>query len=86
MSNVASLDAQMRVPLSIGAVHFIGIGGIGMSGIAEVMKELGNDDPAALRKARGSTGGHRSRCSGQGIEAGVEAVEDEGLHGNVGLP
>src|SRR5207237_761245 len=32
---------SLRVPLSIGTVHFIGIGGIGMSGIAEVMHELG---------------------------------------------
>ena len=30
-----------RVPLDIGAIHFIGIGGIGMSGIAEIMKDLG---------------------------------------------
>ena len=30
-----------RVPLSIGAIHFIGIGGIGMSGIAEVVRNLG---------------------------------------------
>ncbi len=29
------------VPTSIGTVHFIGIGGIGMSGIAEVMHNLG---------------------------------------------
>ncbi len=29
-----------RVPLSIGTIHFIGIGGIGMSGIAEVMHNL----------------------------------------------
>ena len=29
------------VPTDIGAVHFVGIGGIGMSGIAEVMKNLG---------------------------------------------
>jgi len=29
------------LPLDIGTVHFIGIGGIGMSGIAEVMKNLG---------------------------------------------
>ena len=31
----------MRVPTSIGAIHFVGIGGIGMSGIAEVMHNLG---------------------------------------------
>ncbi len=30
-----------RVPLDIGAIHFIGIGGIGMSGIAEIMYNLG---------------------------------------------
>lgn len=28
-------------PLDIGVIHFVGIGGIGMSGIAEVMKNLG---------------------------------------------
>src|ERR1700754_888282 len=30
-----------RVPLGIGAIHFIGIGGIGMSGISEIMHNLG---------------------------------------------
>ena len=29
------------VPTDIGTVHFVGIGGIGMSGIAEVMHNLG---------------------------------------------
>lgn len=29
------------MPLSIGTIHFVGIGGIGMSGIAEVMHNLG---------------------------------------------
>src|SRR5271156_5501742 len=28
-------------PLSIGVIHFIGIGGIGMSGIAEILHNLG---------------------------------------------
>jgi UDP-N-acetylmuramate--alanine ligase len=32
---------QTRVPLDIGPIHFIGIGGIGMSGIAEIMHNLG---------------------------------------------
>ncbi|TPG13112.1 UDP-N-acetylmuramate--L-alanine ligase [Sphingomonas oligophenolica] len=31
------------VPTDIGPIHFVGIGGIGMSGIAEVMKNLGYD-------------------------------------------
>ena len=30
-----------RVPFDIGTIHFIGIGGIGMSGIAEIMHNLG---------------------------------------------
>jgi len=29
------------LPLEIGAIHFVGIGGIGMSGIAEVLRNLG---------------------------------------------
>lgn len=31
----------MKMPPNIGPVHFIGIGGIGMSGIAEVLVNLG---------------------------------------------
>ena len=34
---------MMGVPTDIGTIHFVGIGGIGMSGIAEVMKNLGYD-------------------------------------------
>tara|TARA_B100001123_G_scaffold392262_1_gene471280 strand:+ start:1584 stop:3023 length:1440 start_codon:yes stop_codon:yes gene_type:complete len=30
-----------NLPLSIGTIHFVGVGGIGMSGIAEVMHNLG---------------------------------------------
>jgi UDP-N-acetylmuramate--alanine ligase len=33
--------AHTRVPFDIGTIHFIGIGGIGMSGIAEIMHNLG---------------------------------------------
>lgn len=32
---------RTHVPLDIGTIHFIGIGGIGMSGIAEIMHNLG---------------------------------------------
>ena len=35
------MKSQTRVPLDIGTIHFIGIGGIGMSGIAEIMHNLG---------------------------------------------
>ena len=33
--------ADMKLPRDVGPIHFIGIGGIGMSGIAEVMATLG---------------------------------------------
>jgi UDP-N-acetylmuramate--alanine ligase len=33
--------APTRVPFDIGTIHFIGIGGIGMSGIAEIMHNFG---------------------------------------------
>src|SRR6201991_3669104 len=49
-----------RVPLNIGAIHFIGIGGIGMSGIAEIMHNLGykvqgsdSTESANVRRLRG---------------------------------
>jgi UDP-N-acetylmuramate--alanine ligase len=32
---------MIAIPLSIGVIHFVGIGGIGMSGIAEVLHSLG---------------------------------------------
>jgi UDP-N-acetylmuramate--alanine ligase len=35
------MSTETRVPFSVGPIHFIGIGGIGMSGIAEVMHNLG---------------------------------------------
>ncbi|MEM8934789.1 MAG: UDP-N-acetylmuramate--L-alanine ligase [Pseudomonadota bacterium] len=47
----------MRLPFAVGPIHFVGIGGIGMSGIAEVMHNLGYqvqgsdiaDNPNVLR-------------------------------------
>jgi len=34
-------NIKIRLPFRVGVVHFVGIGGIGMSGIAEVMHNLG---------------------------------------------
>src|SRR6202161_4119151 len=34
-------ETNMRLPREIGPIHFVGIGGIGMSGIAEVLCNLG---------------------------------------------
>ena len=33
----------MKLPSELGPIHFVGIGGIGMSGIAEVLINLGYD-------------------------------------------
>ena len=38
---MAKHTSPTRVPFDIGTIHFIGIGGIGMSGIAEIMHNLG---------------------------------------------
>ena len=35
------MNGQTRLPHDIGAIHFVGIGGIGMSGIAEVLLNHG---------------------------------------------
>lgn len=49
-----------RLPLQIGPIHFIGVGGIGMSGIAEVMHNIGyrvqgsdQTDSANVKRLRG---------------------------------
>ena len=55
----------MKLPRDIGPVHFVGIGGIGMSGIAEVLVNLGYTvigsdvaENANVKRARR----RRSRC------------------------
>jgi len=46
----------MKMPETIGLVHFVGIGGIGMSGIAEVLHNLGYD-------VQGSESGRWGQCA-----------------------
>ena len=48
------------LPLDIGVIHFVGIGGIGMSGIAEILRNLGYEvqgsdlaDNANVRRLQG---------------------------------
>lgn len=62
----------MRMPSDIGPIHFVGIGGIGMSGIAEVMLNLGYQvqgsdvaDNANVQRLRGA---------GIGISIGHDAA------------
>src|SRR6202795_5291315 len=40
-SSTRNRNSLMRLPREIGPIHFVGIGGIGMSGIAEVLCNLG---------------------------------------------
>jgi UDP-N-acetylmuramate--alanine ligase len=40
-SKITPLHQKTRIPLAIGPIHFVGIGGIGMSGIAEILHHLG---------------------------------------------
>ncbi|PJI42952.1 MAG: UDP-N-acetylmuramate--L-alanine ligase [Rhizobium sp.] len=58
----------MKMPTSIGLVHFIGIGGIGMSGIAEVLHNLG----------------HRVQGSDQSDGANVQRLRAKGIEVHVG--
>ena len=58
----------MKMPHSIGLVHFIGIGGIGMSGIAEVLHNLG----------------YRVQGSDQADSANVQRLRDKGIECFVG--
>src|SRR3979490_2280270 len=56
----------MKLPRDIGPIHFVGIGGIGMSGIAEVLVNLGytvkgsdvaDSDNVKRLRGRGTTAG-----------------------------
>ena len=60
-----------RQPQEVGPIHFIGIGGIGMSGIAEVMLNLGYDVQGS--DAKDSEIVQRLRTLGARIEIGQKA-------------
>ncbi|MDB5492600.1 MAG: UDP-N-acetylmuramate--alanine ligase [Micavibrio sp.] len=55
------------IPLDIGTLHFIGIGGIGMSGIAEVLHDLGY----AVQGSDLSESGNVQRLRAKGISIAV---------------
>jgi UDP-N-acetylmuramate--alanine ligase len=58
----------MKMPQTIGLVHFIGIGGIGMSGIAEVLNNLG----------------YKVQGSDQSESANVQRLRDKGIEVHIG--
>jgi UDP-N-acetylmuramate--alanine ligase len=57
----------MKMPEKIGLVHFIGIGGIGMSGIAEVLHNLGYE----VQGSDQADGGNVQRLRAKGIPVSV---------------
>src|ERR1700761_5370745 len=64
------------VPFDIGPVHFIGIGGIGMSGIAEIMLRIGYTVQGSDAKASANT--ERLEKLGAKIFIGHDASHVEG--------
>jgi UDP-N-acetylmuramate--alanine ligase len=60
-------NIKIRLPFGVGIVHFVGIGGIGMSGIAEVMHNLGYQ----VRGSDISEGPNIQRLRDKGIEVVV---------------
>ena len=57
----------MRLPREIGPIHFIGIGGIGMSGIAEVLCNLGY----TVQGSDSSEGANVGRLRDKGVKVSV---------------
>src|SRR6267142_2605500 len=57
----------MRLPREIGPIHFVGIGGIGMSGIAEVLCNLGY----TVQGSDASEGANVNRLRDKGIKISV---------------
>src|SRR5258708_40147019 len=64
------------VPFDIGPVHFIGIGGIGMSGIAEIMLRIGYAVQGSDAKASANT--ERLQKLGAKIFIGHDAAQVDG--------
>src|SRR3954451_24755976 len=57
----------MRLPREIGPIHFVGIGGIGMSGIAEVLNNLGY----TVQGSDASESGNVARLRDNGVKVSV---------------
>ena len=68
----------MRLPREIGPIHFVGIGGIGMSGIAEVLCNLGYTVQGSDAVDSGNVA--RLREKGVKVSVGHKAENVEGAH------
>jgi UDP-N-acetylmuramate--alanine ligase len=65
------MRSATKLPLDVGAIHFVGIGGIGMSGIAEVLLTLGY--PVQGSDARESDITRRLAALGANVHIGQHA-------------
>ncbi|EJL21990.1 UDP-N-acetylmuramate--alanine ligase [Caulobacter sp. AP07] len=70
------IQRRRPVPFELGPVHFIGIGGIGMSGIAEIMLRIGYTVQGSDAKASANT--ERLEKLGARIFIGHDAAHVEG--------
>src|SRR4051812_28534903 len=66
------------VPFDIGPVHFVGIGGIGMSGIAEIMLRIGYAVQGSDAKASANT--ERLEKLGARVFIGHDAANVDGAY------
>src|SRR5690606_41948963 len=69
-------DFSQQVPDELGAVHFVGIGGAGMSGIARLFADAGYRVTGS--DVREGTTGDALRTAGEQITAGEPAQNTEG--------
>ncbi|HVZ99960.1 MAG TPA: UDP-N-acetylmuramate--L-alanine ligase [Caulobacterales bacterium] len=70
---------RRSIPFDTGAVHFVGIGGIGMSGIAAVMKNLGYEVTGSDAKE----GANTERLRAQGIPVAIGHKAENAAHAGV---
>ena len=68
-----------QIPLNIGTIHFVGIGGIGMSGIAEVLHTLGYH----VRGSDSSSGANVTRLQNMGIDVVIGQKSDNVIGASV---
>ena len=66
----------MRLPREIGPIHFVGIGGIGMSGIAEVLVNLGY----TVQGSDASESGNVARLREKGVRVSVGHKAEKIVH------
>ena len=70
---------RRAIPFDTGSIHFVGIGGIGMSGIAAVMKNLGYEVTGSDAK----DGANIERLRAQGIQVAIGHKAENAAHAGV---